>query len=291
MPIAPLGDCPNSLLNDVKFQDVTKIKGGLAATAAIAKITMPDNSRCSGAYISDEGHMLTATHCLEGCFRSKPVDSPRKNLTCTLDINGKKKKVRVLMMSVCPANQVIKESLEGKESCPDEADIAIVLPETPPADFACLGISTSVAAVNDSVTALGHPGSTSRPDGGNSDGAGMYASYGRVVQQDYCTVTEGKNLYTSRLNGVEKTRDHFIQTTVDVVPGSSGGPLINSKGEIVGVTSFITSPHSQERECKGGTFFEPLTSIDGMTTRWGTRGEIEKMTCDKRKAGARKRGA
>lgn len=283
IPIAPLGDCMTSLLTEAKFQDVTKIKGGLSATAAIAKITMPDGSRCSASYISDQGHMLTATHCLEGCFRSKRIRAPQRNLQCILDIGGKKTKVRVLMMSVCEASQVIKESLTGKETCPDEADVAVVLPDSPPASFACLGISTTVANTGDAVMALGHPGYTNRPGGGNSDGAGMYASYGKVIQQDYCTVTEGNTTRTHPLGGIENTRDHFIQTTVDVVPGSSGGPLINQRGEIVGVTSFITAPHSQERECKGGTFFEPLTSIDGMATRWGSRGEIQSMSCDRRK--------
>jgi S1-C subfamily serine protease len=56
------------------------------------------------------------------------------------------------------------------------------------------------------------------------------------------TVTAGIVSATNRGLGDDDQR-RFIQTDAPINPGNSGGPLINAKGEIIGINSALISPN------------------------------------------------
>lgn len=56
------------------------------------------------------------------------------------------------------------------------------------------------------------------------------------------TVTAGIVSAKYRNNVMGGSFDNFIQTDASINPGNSGGPLMNIKGEVIGINSAITSP-------------------------------------------------
>lgn len=58
------------------------------------------------------------------------------------------------------------------------------------------------------------------------------------------SVTKGIISFTNRINeGVESPYNSYIQTDASINHGNSGGPLINSQGEVVGINTMISSPN------------------------------------------------
>lgn len=54
---------------------------------------------------------------------------------------------------------------------------------------------------------------------------GISAKEGIVSRLDVSLIVEGQTL------------DHLIETSAAINPGNSGGPLVNMKGEVIGITS------------------------------------------------------
>ena len=109
---------------------------------------------------------------------------------------------------------------------------AVLIDEAPELDFAILKIvangevftpaaigNSSAMSVGDEVLAIGSP-----------FGLQQTVTAG-IVSNTRRTITVGK-----------KTFNNFIQTDAPINPGSSGGPLININGEVIGITTAIYSP-------------------------------------------------
>jgi S1-C subfamily serine protease len=109
---------------------------------------------------------------------------------------------------------------------------AELIDEAPELDFAILKIvangevftpapigSSSRVSVGDEVLAIGSP-----------FGLQQTVTFG-IVSNTRRTLTVGKKTFTN-----------FIQTDAPINPGSSGGPLVNVKGEVIGITTAIYSP-------------------------------------------------
>jgi S1-C subfamily serine protease len=99
-------------------------------------------------------------------------------------------------------------------------DLAVLKVNTPPRGLTPLrfGHSTSVR-VGDAVVAIGNPFGLER-----SMTSGIVSAIGRVLQAP-------NNLAI----------DNAIQTDAPINPGSSGGPLLNARGEVIGVNTQITT--------------------------------------------------
>jgi len=109
---------------------------------------------------------------------------------------------------------------------------AELIDEAPDLDFAILKIvakgevftpapigNSSAMSVGDEVLAIGSP-----------FGLQQTVTFG-IVSNTRRTLTVGKKTFTN-----------FIQTDAPINPGSSGGPLINVNGEVIGITTAIYSP-------------------------------------------------
>jgi serine protease Do len=98
-----------------------------------------------------------------------------------------------------------------------KTDLAIVQITNPPSDLPYLTLGDSDAVrVGDWVLAVGNPFGL-----GNTVTQGIISAKGRVI---------GAGPY-----------DNFLQTDAAINPGNSGGPLLNLKGEVVGINTAIVA--------------------------------------------------
>ncbi len=92
------------------------------------------------------------------------------------------------------------------------------------------------------------------------------------------TVTAGIVSATSRRVPTSSPYDAFIQTDASINPGSSGGPLFNTKGQVVGINTAIFSPG---RAQFGGAGFNigigfaiPINLVKGILTQIKEQGKV-----------------
>ncbi|MEM2111537.1 MAG: trypsin-like peptidase domain-containing protein [Candidatus Bathyarchaeia archaeon] len=102
------------------------------------------------------------------------------------------------------------------------ADLAVLSTEAPQNELLPLEIvSSSTLKVGDLVIAVGNPYGLA-----GSMTAGIVSAMGRAITE------EASGAYTIA---------DVIQTTAPLNPGNSGGPLLNYKGQVVGITTAIVS--------------------------------------------------
>ena len=118
--------------------------------------------------------------------------------------NAKEVQVELLDGSAFPAKIVGTDAL---------TDLAVIKVDETDLPYAHLGDSSQLA-VGNWVVAIG-----------NALGEGISASQGIVSRLDVSLSVRGSTL-----------RD-LIQTTAAINPGNSGGPLVNMRGEVIGITS------------------------------------------------------
>jgi serine protease Do len=107
--------------------------------------------------------------------------------------------------------ETLSATIVGKDALTDLAVVKIDATDLP---YVSLGNSSSLA-VGDWVLAIG-----------NAFGMGLRVTEGIVSGSNVTiTLSSGEKLYA------------LIETTAAINPGNSGGPLVNMKGEVVGITS------------------------------------------------------
>ena len=255
----------------------------------------PASNNCTATVISDSGLLLTASHCFDQCRFEKDgrpalLDqygrrtSGKMVQSCFAVINNQILKLLIVEANSCAIGKKPGApggpSLEkAPENCQDHdfKDLAVVLPDSREAlgDFSCLPVAERKEILGESVFALGYPRGTMRaemedPEAKDSDGLNMMVSSGQIVKKMSCDqVIKTSSWLDHQLYGSEKRIkknidpelqeyiSNFIQTSVDSVGGMSGGPLINSQQEIMGVVSWgIDQFQNIEHRCPGVTFVQ-----------------------------------
>ena len=132
-------------------------------------------------------------------------------------------------------------------------DLAVLKVNTPPRGLTPLrlGKSSSVR-VGDEVVAIGNPFGYER-----SMTAGIVSAIGRVL--------EAPN---------DLAIDNAIQTDAPINPGSSGGPLLNALGQVIGVNTQIATGGSSDRSVGVG-FAIPVDTVRSVTAQIIRVGKVE----------------
>jgi len=89
---------------------------------------------------------------------------------------------------------------------------------------------------------------------GNPLGLGIGAKEGIVSRLDVSLIVEGQTL------------DHLIETSAAINPGNSGGPLVNMKGEVIGIISAKVASVGVEGLGYAMSITEVIPVIEELTT-------------------------
>jgi S1-C subfamily serine protease len=249
--------------------DGETVRGGAEAAiyrkiAPSVVLVVSDKGLGSGSIISADGQVLTNYHVVAGFQRVSVVLKPAKE--------GDK---------IAPGQAIIAEVIKADPV----TDLALLKMQTqPPADRTPVAFGDfDKVAVGDDVSAIGHP-------------------EGEIWTYTKGYVSQIRRDYKWKMEDGEHHAD-VIQTQTPINPGNSGGPLLNSKGELIGVNSFIATEGqnlsyaigvdmvqdflkapakvavadlvgAEERKCKPQILFEGRTDQnDAMLRRYD-------MTCD-----------
>lgn len=140
----------------------------------------------------------------------------------------------------------------------DVADLAVVkIASSKPLPFAKIGDSSKLR-VGDWVLAVGSPFGLEQ-----SVTAGIVSATGRVG----VTTGSGEIIPFPNIFG------NYIQTDAAINPGNSGGPLVNMKGEVVGINTFISTRGGGS---EGIGFAIPSTVLVNSYNQLVTKGKIER---------------
>ncbi len=215
---------------------------------------------CTGWFVSPKGHIVTAGHCVDPIIGREEIIkqflfdqeiSPDSKTYSSALVNWEvagphegdpiSTNVQVIQPDDVPGAVITNKPLTAqvvtfrKFSDGDIALLRVAGLKTTPA----LTIANSHPNVGDSLTAIGFPGSVQVV----SDGSRIRASFksGTASSQQYTT------------DGVAGT-----EVNADISPGMSGGPTVNSKGEVLGVNSYTISNENQN--------FNFITDTDDLAT-------------------------
>ena len=280
---------------------------------------------CSSTIISDSGLILTAAHCLSGCVKDAKAKkngafvNSQHEIVCQVAVSGVETAATIKVMGHCPAPDIVESIIAAthpdfqsemspamRETCKNEDEIAIIEPIKKQTKNAhCLPLVFANPAVGEKLATQGYPARTHRLDGvdahhgeaKDAPGGQLTWSTGARIESPTChlrpqnpELDEGED---APMETTDELRGRFLQTTVDFVKGSSGGPLLNSRGEVVGVASLI-NPFAREldpqktlnpiaEECRGSTFFSPTTKIQSMIAKQAPQ-LFQQLKCEQHRA-------
>ena len=93
------------------------------------------------------------------------------------------------------------------------------------------------------------------------------------------TMTRGIISSIRSINGAEGSLiDNAIQTDAAINPGNSGGPLLNSRGEVIGITTMIASNGADQSSGVG--FAIPINTAKAVLDDFAKYGRVRRPTLD-----------
>ena len=206
-------------------------KAALPTVVQVAVDSYQGKSVGSGVILSSDGLILTNNHVIS--------DAANGNGQITITFNNGK---------------TAQGSIVGYDSGSDLAVIKAQNVSGLPA--ASLGNSDNVQ-IGDTVVAIGSP------DGLQSTvTSGIVSALNRQV-----TVSSSSS---SRYSGGSQVTYSAIQTDASLNPGNSGGPLLNSQGQVIGINSAIYSPTSSYGSQGGSVglgFSIPVNQVKTMLSK------------------------
>ena len=153
----------------------------------------------SGALINEKGHIITNWHVIKGHRNVAVVIKP--------EIGEKVKKSDVLVGEVIRVDEI--------------SDLALVKISVTPRDIMPIPMGKlEKLEVGSDVHAIGHP-------------TGENWTYTQGI------VSQVRASYKWQTVGDVEHEATVIQTQTPINPGSSGGPLFNDEGELIGINSFV----------------------------------------------------
>ena len=164
----------------------------------------PVSSNGSGFIISEDGYILTNAHNIKDNFLRPSV--------ITTDIN---------ITVVVPGGEAYSASIVGLDMI---SDIALLKIDGKNFDYCNLGDSDEVK-VGEWAIALGNPRNLI-----------SNAQYQPIASAGIVSAINADFSLDSQSG---KLLDNMIQTDASLNPGNSGGPLIDSNGDVIGINTFI----------------------------------------------------
>jgi hypothetical protein len=184
----------------------------------------------TGVIIRSDGYILTNQHVVAS--KSNPLATIAIAQKPAVRADGSTERLRYIRAEVVAESQ--------------RFDLA-VLKITPPRPLPALHLSTlETVEIGDDVIAIGHP----------SGGVLWTMTAGRLsgASKDYL----GKQGF------------HVLQTDAAINPGNSGGPLIDGRGEIIGINTFVRRQGRDGRLLTGLNFaVQSATAIHWITHSLG----------------------
>ena len=240
---------------------------------------------CSATKIGDD-LVLTAFHCMRACllknawFDQAPQDAvvggepvqiyrrstnANNRVTCEvfMQANMLMEQAEVIAGPHCTAlvgeekTQVM--NLPGCDRSNDQVVLRYINSQTL-GQYRCSKLAVRPPAVGDAAFDLGYPINTKRGIK-DSDGRSLFSSEGEIMKSDVC-YRSGANGVPEAVKLVNPPSADVLQTSVDIVPRSSGSPLFNKRGEILGVASgTVGDVQSAKNYCAGASFFSNITKL------------------------------
>lgn len=173
----------------------------------------------TGIVLSSDGYIITNWHVIETFYEtyqnngSNPFDNPFSFFGGGYEIITKSEKASEVTVTLSDGSEH-KATVVGSD---ENTDLALLKIDADGLIPAVLGNSDDLKLGEKALT-LGYP-----------LGLGLSASGGMVSGLD-------KEINSELSNGKTVTMT-LIQTDASINPGNSGGPLLNSKGEVIGITS------------------------------------------------------
>jgi S1-C subfamily serine protease len=148
-------------------------------------------------------------------------------------------------------NESVRARIVGVDP---STDLALLKVNTPSRGLTPLDLGSSDdVRVGDAVVAIGNPFGYER-----SVTAGIVSAIGRVLQ--------APNNFAI---------DNVLQTDAPINPGNSGGPLLNARGQVIGVNTQIETGNEFERGNVGIGFAVPIDTVKGVAAQIIRSGKVE----------------
>ena len=214
---------------------------------SVVTITLPNDREGSGFVVGPKGLVVTNYHVIEGA----------KNATVTFA----DKKILVV---------------DGFVAINISKDLALLHVQSHDKELPALRLAETLPAKGDRVFAFGAPMGLS---GSVSDGIVAAVRPGHEVRMTLLRLAH-RDIYHDTL-GYDMDAQ-WIQTTAPISPGNSGGPLVNGRGEVVGVNTWVCASgqnlnfslsvlHLREFVAAAGTSVQLLSSLPAPRATGGER--------------------